>query len=345
MRSSKYHDYSVLKVALFIILVILGLIIYCQYIVPSLEHKPGEIKEEIITPSTCIEKGVKEVITYCSECGEVMSRDRVDVEFSGCVAGGYQKENINDSTCTQTGSYDNVKYCVVCDEELSREEVTIAKKAHTPGEAVVEDVNPETHTNTGYYYNVKYCTECGTQTSKNKVTVSAAGHSYEWELEYNSEKGEFTMVGTCDCTETGNVKRITSGLTITIDNSTPTCCRKVMIGTVVINGETITRTVEIEPDPHAFAEPGIDLDGEIVTIYLPVSNFAKWDDDYGVYYDHDGERFVLLNLEGNDWDENGFALGAFKCGRCENEVCIECHGDYWYIVLIYNPKYDTRLAK
>lgn len=345
MRSSKYHDYSVLKAALFIILVILGLIIYCQYVVPSLEHKPGEIKEEIITPSTCLEKGIKEVVTYCSECGEVMSRERVDIELSACVAGSAQKENVNDSTCTKTGSYDSVKYCVVCNEEVSRQKVTIAVKAHTPGEAVVEDVNPETHTKTGYYYNVKYCTECGTQTSKNKVTVSAAGHSYDWELKYDSETGEFTMVGTCDCDETGNVKNVTRGLVITLDTTIPSCCRKLMIGTVVVDGVTITETVEIEPDPHAFAEKGIDLNGEIVTVYLPVSNFAKWDDEYGTYYDHDEERFVFLNSEGNTWDENGFALGVYKCGRCENELCSQCGGSYWYIVYIYNPKFDTRLAK
>ena len=180
-----------------------------------------------------------------------------------------------------------------------------------------------------------------------KVSIPAKGHSPVWELKYDSKTGDFTMVGTCDCAETGNVITATkkNGLKVELDTTVPSCCRKIMIGTYKYNGVNYTATIELEPDSHAFCDLGIDLDGEEVLVYFPVSDYAKWDDEYGVYYEHDGERFVFLNREGNKWDENGFAIGAYQCERCKNASCTECGGSVWYIVRIYNPEYDTRITK
>ena len=50
MRTAKYHDYTVLRIVLFIILVILGLFIYNQFIKAPLEHTAPDNAWITLTP-------------------------------------------------------------------------------------------------------------------------------------------------------------------------------------------------------------------------------------------------------------------------------------------------------
>ena len=149
------------------------------------------------------------------------------------------------------------------------------------------------------------------------------------------------MVGKCDCDEEGNVVRIeinAEDIKVEFDS----CCQKIISAECVdpASGKTVTADYLINKnEPHK-----ILIDGQ----YVAINEFAKYDDVYGEYYDASLEGIIYY--EGNDvvdneWDENGFAWGAFKCVLCENVECPECHYEdgeyYWYIVRIYNPDKDT----
>lgn len=243
MRSSKYHDFSVLKIALFIILVILGLIMYNQFLVPSLGHEPGAVIYENIVPSTCIEQGSREAVVYCSRCNIELSRVKEALELVSHTPGRFENEVVKEATCTEEGSHNYIGFCSVCDEEISKTPVKDPALGHKPEAEWVLDPSKSydsTHVNEGKNHFVKYCKTCGEESGETKkVSIPAKGHSYEWELRYDSEKGEFTMVGICDCKESNNKKTLSTkeGLVITLDTTTPSCCRKVMIGTVTVNGD------------------------------------------------------------------------------------------------------------
>ena len=378
MRSSKYHDYRVLKIALFIILVILGLFIYIKCIRAPLEHTAGENAWTVLDKATCTEDGLR--CKICTECGEEfdhevipatghsegkwivdkkatctedgskhlackncdVSLDNKTIPATGHSEGGWIVEQ--DATCTEDGS--EYLSCKNCDEKLDTK--VIDKTGHSFGaEHHKEIVVDSTHTKPGTYTALITCTKCKYETKIEVVDgVEPKGHSYSWELKYNEETGEFTMEGTCDCDEEGNVVVLSGadGLTVTLDTTVPSCCRKLYIGTVIIDGETITKTIELEPDSHSIKIEAIDAaTGDLVTLYYHIEKYAKYDEQYGEYYDKDIEGIIFLNLEGNEWDENGFALGAYKCALCEDNECSVCNGDYWYIVRIYSAEHDTRL--
>lgn len=377
MRSSKYHDYRALKIALFIILVILGLFIYIKCIRAPLEHTAGEDAWTVLEEATCTEDGLR--CKICTECGEEfdhevipatghtengwivdkeatctedgikhlackncnVSLDAETIPATGHSEGGWTV--VDKATCTEDGL--KVKLCKDCDYEFDRE--VLNKTGHTFGsEHHQEVVVDSTHTQPGTYTALITCTKCKYETKIEVVDgIEPKGHTYSWELKYDETTGEFTMVGTCDCNEEGNVVVIpVDGSQLELDTTIPSCCRKIYKATIIYEGVTITRTVEVEPDPHSIKIEGIDAaTGAIVPIYVHITKYAKYDELIGEYYDHDIEGMIFLNLEGNEWDENGFALGAFKCAVCEDHACPECDGEYWYIVNIYSPEHDTRL--
>ena len=73
------------------------------------EHTPGEPVEENVVPATCTEPGSYDLVVYCTECGEELSRETVAVEALGhdyaaavteptCLEGGYTTY-----TCSRCG--------------------------------------------------------------------------------------------------------------------------------------------------------------------------------------------------------------------------------------------------
>ena len=382
MRSSKYHDYRVLKIALFIILVILGLFIYIKCTRALHEHTAdqwttikeatctedgleakictdpeckGEQFDERVIPATghteksgwttvekatCTEQGVETKL--CKDCGIVLNTRYTDVLPHTIVT---KTKVLEYPTCTETGTNQVTEYCKNCDYVKDEYTQSTPANGHSYGAVVGTQVSKEpTHTQGGIELTLRKCVDCGEIHPTEAKELAPLGHTYVWELNY-SETGEFTMVGTCDCDETGNtlVKDATDGLVIETDGI-PNCCIHKYIGTVTIDGVVIKREVILEKEDHKIIKMLV-LDGdEFVEAYVPISEYEKYDEEYGTYYDISVDNLYSYVSVDNEWDENGFAWGVFKCILCEDANCPECNGDYYYVVRVYNPKYDTRLS-
>ena len=385
MRSTKYHDYRVLKIALFIILVILGLFIYIKCTRALHEHTATQWTT--ITEATCTEDGLEAKICTDPECegarfderiipatGHTESSKWTTVEKATCTEQGVETklckdcglvldtrytnpiphdtavryENVNPATCTENGSRDVVTYCKDCGHVTGSDIETLPATGHSYGEVVGYQISEEpTHTEGGVKLVLRKCNACGETHPTEAIELDPIGHTYVWELKHDSETGEFTMVGTCDCDEAGN-KRVYSaadGLVIETDG-VPNCCVHKYIGTMEIDDVKITREIVLENESHKI-EKILVLDGnEYVEAYVPIAQYKQYDEKYGVYYDISVDNlYTYVSLvKNNEWDENGFAWGVFKCVQCEDMNCPECNGDYYYVVRVYNPKYDTRLS-
>ena len=283
----------------------------------------------------------------CKVCKTRLEEEKLDA--LGHKPGAEKIENWQSSTCTVGGSYDKAVYCTVCNDEVSRETVQTPLKEHTPGQAIKDDVLDSTHTKEGTYSSVVSCTKCNTEISREPIVIPAKGHSYSWELKYNEETGEFTMVGSCYCDEEGNVvvKTADDGLVIKQDTSVAACCINRQIGTITVDGVTITGTVNIPVvEAHKiYRLPALDKDDNLVVTYIVVTDYIKYDEELDIYY-YDAELDGIVISNDVHWDDNGYALGAYKCVLCEDKHCTECEGgDYYYVVYIYLSKYDTRLTK
>ena len=381
MRSSKYHDYRILKIALFIILVILGLFIYIKCTRALHEHTAdqwttikeatcteegleckictdpecnGEQFDERVIPvkdhndrwttvesATCTEQGKE--CKICADCGKILDTRYTDKKPHANVT---KYENRVEPTCTEPGSHEMVVFCNVCKREDSRQTVAIPENGHTYGDVVGTQVSEEpTHTKVGVELTLRTCKDCGETHPTEAKELAPLGHSHVWELKYNSETGEFTMVGTCDCDEAGN-KRVYSaadGLVIETDGI-PNCCVHKYIGTIEIDAVKITREIVLEKESHKIIKIKV-LDGDtLVDAYIPITDkeYVRYDEE-GMYFDISIDNLYSYVSVENEWDENGFAQGVFKCVQCEDEKCPECNGDYYYVVRVYNPSYDTRL--
>ncbi len=145
-------------------------------VVPALHHTPSsEVIENRIEP-TCSTVGSYDIVTYCIDCGNEVSRNTVIVPKLDHKASAAVVENRVNPTCSTAGSYENVVYCSVCTVEVSRKTVTIEKLDHKASVTVVENrVNPTCST-AGSYENVIYCSVCAAEISRESVIVEKLGH-------------------------------------------------------------------------------------------------------------------------------------------------------------------------
>lgn len=240
MRTAKYHDYTLLRILLFIILVILGVFAYKHFVKAPCEHTaPG--KAWTTVEATCTDDGYR--YKTCTECGEQF--DNQVLPATGHKADDTVVE-IEAATCTKAGT--GYKACLVCGEHL--ETVVIPTVEHIAGETVVENEKEHTATQGASYENVVYCTECKGEISRKKVEVehnvtvttttislptctdngekktvtycndcekqlsvdveypAALGHKFDFEVTYDyNENGEieFTLSGKCTASECDHV--------------------------------------------------------------------------------------------------------------------------------------------
>ena len=129
MRTAKYYDYTVLRIILFIILVIVGLFLYFKFVKSPCDHVPTS-DGWIVSDPTCTEDGYRYKV--CAECGEQFDNQTIDA--LGHKPTEAVKENETAATCTAEGAYDNVVYCQNCQTELSRETISVPMTEHTYGE-------------------------------------------------------------------------------------------------------------------------------------------------------------------------------------------------------------------
>lgn len=335
MRTAKYHDYGVLKIALlFIVLVILGLFIYNQFIKQPDPHVADEDAWVIEKPATCTEDGSKYKV--CTECDEPF--DYTVIPATGHTYMAPQKENETAHTETTGDFYVNVYKCKNC--EHTKQETVYVK--HEKVSEIIETnenyVEP-TCTEEGSYELVRTCKDCGFEISRETKKIEALGHDYEWEFLYIN--GVFMMKGTCDRDSSETVKTTGNGLKLTRDETVAPCCLVRYFGEVTDNGKTTVKTLEFEAEQAHLIKYSYESRPEYIDEYMALPE-AKYDEEYGKYYDVADVPGILhyVSLE-NTYDDNGFAKGVYKCYTCEQTNCSECSA--YYIVRIYNAEMDKRL--
>ena len=100
------------------------------FIIPSTvaeskQHIPGDKIIENNVDVTCTTNGSYDAVTYCTECGEELSRETVVVPASGHIESAPVIENEVPAVGSNNATYDKVVYCSVCKKELSRETIVV----------------------------------------------------------------------------------------------------------------------------------------------------------------------------------------------------------------------------
>ena len=157
------------------------------------------VVENNVAPD-CVNAGSYDLVVYCSECGEEVSRETITVEALGHTEGEAVIENEVAATPTTDGSYDTVVYCTVCGEEVSRETTVVPALGHTPAEAVEENRVEADCVNAGSYDLVVYCTCCEekVELSRETITIDALGHEEAEAVEENRKEADCVNAGSYD---------------------------------------------------------------------------------------------------------------------------------------------------
>ncbi|MBQ1522587.1 MAG: cell wall-binding repeat-containing protein, partial [Erysipelotrichaceae bacterium] len=114
--------------------------------IPATGHKEGDkVIENEIEPN-CTKDGSYDIVIYCSECGEQLSRETVKVNPQGHKAGEKHRENEVAATCTSAGSYDEVVRCTVCNEIITSEHVVVKATGHNYDKWQYDGEAAKTHT-------------------------------------------------------------------------------------------------------------------------------------------------------------------------------------------------------
>lgn len=303
-------------------------------------HTPEivETKENVKDP-TCTEDGSYELVTFCKGCDFELSRETVIVDALGHSDTYEEKtENLVESTCTAEGSYDLVKICKTCGVEVSRENKVIPIEHKFEVVESKENDVPPTCTEQGSYDIVHSCSGCGAELSRETHTVEPTGHNFgEYNFIYDYTTGKVSLYVVCDNDGSTSVITEDDGLVVARDESKPACCLIRYTVSYTYGEFKVEEVVDFEPVPHKVVYTRDFVEGEAVndSYDLPAPEI---DAETGKeYYNIDVLPGIVLYVpvDGsvNEWDANGFALGAFRCDTC---------GDF-YVVRIYSAKYDTRI--
>ena len=358
MRRSIYNDYRPLRIALLLLLVVLGLVAYFTCGKASSEHEHTGGKDYVVTKeATCTEEGLKHMV--CTECGVAFGHTSIPVlahKPSQSV-----DENVVAPTCTEGGTHDTVVYCKDCGYEISRVEVADKAFGHKPGTATKENNVDPTHVNDGSYDVVTRCVTCKETLDTVANTVPATGHTYvTWDVKYDEATKSFVAYGECTCEEEGNVVTVTdkNALVATRNENYSPCCKNEytvkLTYTYESNGKTVlvnkSFTIEIPEESHKlYAEDVYDIHGNLTVGYIDVERFASYD-DFGIYYDLDTPEVKQYFIFTEDsWDETGYGIGYFKCQACADRNCQYCCDgvglDAWFAVRVYSKEHDQFLGQ
>lgn len=178
--------------------------------VEALGHTEGEPEITDENPATCTTPGSYGTVTYCTECGAVVTTGGGTIEALGHTPAAAVKENIVEATESTEGSYDSVVYCSVCNAEISRTAMTIP-------------VIGAGTTISGNYVSFAVDSQAtfivlfkeGSEEAVASLMKSAVTGTYEFE---NVEDGTYTIV----VTKTNHVKReytvvVADGVAVTQD--------------------------------------------------------------------------------------------------------------------------------
>ncbi len=156
-------------------------------------HTHAEAVEENRAESTCTVAGSYESVVYCAVCKVEISRTKVDLPLADHTPAEAVEENRTESTCTVAGSYESVVYCVVCKTHvISRTKVSLPLADHTPAEAVKEEVVESTCTSEGSYELAVYCSVCSKALSRDYITTPVAEHA---KVQHEAKAATCTEIG------------------------------------------------------------------------------------------------------------------------------------------------------
>ena len=127
-------------------------------------HTTATRIEDRVEPD-CVNEGSYKLVTYCTECGTVLSVETVIIPALGHTPADPVTENVVAADCENEGSYDTVVYCSVCGCELSRVTTVVPALGHDW--KLVERVEPT-------------CTEAGYEIYE---CANGCGESFRVELE------------------------------------------------------------------------------------------------------------------------------------------------------------------
>ena len=131
-------------------------------------HNPGTPVEENRVEPDCTHNGSRDLVTYCTECLEELSRVHESISATGHLHLATREENRIEANCTNDGSYDLVTYCIDDNVEISREHKTIDALGHN---LVHHSAKAATDEEDGYEA-YDSCTRCDYST---KVVIPATG--------------------------------------------------------------------------------------------------------------------------------------------------------------------------
>lgn len=161
-------------------------------VVPANGHTSVDAFEENRFAPTCTEVGGYDMVVYCSDCGDELSREHTVIEALGHNMGEWYQTIA--PACTTEGQ--NRRDCSHCDYF---ETEVVAALGHTPADAVEENhVNP-TCTESGGYDMAVYCAICGTELSRENMTIPAAGHSHKAVITAPTCTEQGYTTHTCHC--------------------------------------------------------------------------------------------------------------------------------------------------
>lgn len=345
MRTAKYHDYTVLRIVLLIIFIILGLFIYNQFFKAPPEHVAPDNAWLVIEEATCTTEGSR--CKVCTDCGERFNYETIPA--TGHSPMNAVQENHKDHTLTEGESFEKVQYCKDCGAECSRETVYV-KGQHTPEIIhVQEDRLEPTCTEHGTYVDVTICEGCGEELGREVVVLEPNGHDYIWELVYNESDDSFALVGECEIDGTTTTVTESNGLDISRDDTVALCCLIRYIGTYTYNGKDVECSIDFPTDHHhkAYYYPDKDDYKPAAPILYEIGD-PKYDAEHDEYY-YDISEYPCIEYydsTNNYWTEDGFAWGIYQCTTCKASHCSACEGTgHRFIVRIYSAEMDSRLTE
>lgn len=193
MRTARYNNYTILKIFLLVVVIVLGLFVYLKFVKAPLEHVAAD-DAWVTVDATCTADGYRYKV--CTECGEHF--DNETLRSTGHTPLAAVKEDEKPHTKTEGGSYESVIYCEDCGVEISRETVMVGG-AHTVNVVEIKiNVVDATCDTAGSYDTVEICEGCEHvfEDTKKSFEVEALGHNVQI-------KAENEVPNTC--TENGSV--------------------------------------------------------------------------------------------------------------------------------------------
>ncbi|WP_295158249.1 fibronectin type III domain-containing protein [uncultured Ruminococcus sp.] len=174
---------------------------------PATGHKKGEaVKENYVAP-TYTADGSYDMVVYCTECGEELSRETFTIDKLKLT----MVEAV-EPTCRKDGNIrywhdqENDKYFTddKGEHEITADDTILPAKGHTSGEAVKENYVAPTYSTEGSYDEVVYCTECGKEISRKTVTVDKLKYTApKISVEKNTTSAKLTWTEVKDMKEYG----------------------------------------------------------------------------------------------------------------------------------------------